>query len=56
MLYNEHLSEGYRVNFKTKRSLLKSICMKHNEITHIWSHLIGSLIFIILMIGLIHER
>lgn len=56
MLNNEYLSEGYRVNFTSRRNLAKTMCMKHNEITHIWTHLIGFLVFVVLMIGLIYER
>lgn len=53
MLNNEYLTEGFRVNFKNKRSLVKAMCLKHNEITHIWSHFIGCIIFLILMIALV---
>ena len=50
MLNNEHLSDGFRVNFKSKKNLVKTMCMKHNEITHIWTHLIGFLVFIAIMV------
>jgi Haemolysin-III related len=43
---NEFLITGYRVNFKRKRDLLKSLFSLHNETLNIWSHLLGALLFI----------
>lgn len=46
MIDNIYLRTGYRKNFHSFEMTLKSILMKHNELLNIWTHLIGSLIFI----------
>ena len=43
---NEHLKTGYRINFHTYEECARSLFMVHNETVNVWSHLIGSLIFI----------
>ena len=53
MIDNDHLYHGYRKNFHSKRLLVKSMCMKHNETMNIWTHFIGAIVFIILIIFLI---
>ena len=46
--HNRFILSGYRINFKSAKSLFKSIFMLHNESVNIWSHLLGALFFIIL--------
>jgi adiponectin receptor len=41
---------GWRVNFNTCGSACKSMCMLHNETVNIWTHLVGAVVFFILMI------
>ena len=43
---NEHLRTGYRIFFHTYDLCARSLFMMHNETINVWSHLIGSLIFI----------
>ena len=43
---NEHLLSSYRVCFHSYRDLARSLFMLHNETMNVWSHLIGSLLFI----------
>ena len=43
---NEYLRTGYRIFFHTYDVCAKSLFMMHNETVNVWSHLIGSLIFI----------
>lgn len=46
---NKYIIHGYRVDFTKKRDLLKSLFMKHNELMNIWTHLIGGIVFIVLV-------
>ena len=39
--YNEHLKRGYRINYKTWGSLLRSLFQCHNETVNVWTHFIG---------------
>ena len=43
---NEHLRTGYRIFFHTYDLCARSLFMVHNETINVWSHLIGSLIFV----------
>lgn len=56
MIDNYYLLTGYRVGFKTPARLLRTLFMKHNELLNIWTHLIGSLIFIGLFYYIIVEK
>lgn len=46
MVDNKYLHRGYRKDFNSIREILKSTVMPHNELLNIWTHLIGSIIFI----------
>ena len=50
MVDNRFLLEGYRVGFNSFKSNLKSLFKKHNELMNVWTHLIGALIFIGILI------
>lgn len=50
---NKYILHGYRVDFNRKTDLFKSLFMKHNELLNIWTHLIGGLIFILLIFYII---
>ena len=56
MVDNEYLFTGYRKNFNNLRRILKSIIIKHNELMNIWTHLIGTIIFIGIFIYLASNR
>jgi hypothetical protein len=43
---------GYRVNYNDSFKALRSLFQLHNETVNIWSHLLGALLFIALLIGL----
>ena len=43
------LEEGWRINFDNFRKSWKSLFMIHNETVNIWTHLIGSVIFVIMI-------
>lgn len=47
---NVYLVSGYRVDFERKRDIFRSLFMKHNELLNIWTHLIGGLIFFVILI------
>ena len=46
---NEYIKRGYRINFKSKKLLAKSLFMVHNESVNVWTHLLGVFIFIALI-------
>lgn len=46
---NEHIYSGYRVNVNSFRDGIKSCFTKSNEFMNIWTHLIGALIFVLLI-------
>jgi hypothetical protein len=43
---NEYIKLGYRINFNTKRKILRSLFLLHNETVNVWSHLLGVIVFI----------
>ena len=45
---NEYIHNGYRKNFDKYKDCLKSIFVVTNESVNIWSHLLGSLLFVFL--------
>ena len=49
---NPHLKTGYRVFFNTYWDCARSLFMIHNETMNVWSHLIGLIIFIGIIIYL----
>lgn len=53
---NEYLRNGYRKGFNTISKAVKSGFMKHNELMNIWTHLIGALIFLAILINSGHHH
>lgn len=49
---NIYILSGYRINFDSAKSAIKSLFMVHNEIVNIWSHFLGAILVIILSIYL----
>jgi hypothetical protein len=47
---NDYILHGYRINFNTVGRILRSLFMIHNETVNVWSHLIGVLVFIGLIV------
>lgn len=47
---NEFILRGYRINFNTKRKICRSLFLLHNETVNVWSHILGVLAFIGLLI------
>ena len=43
---NDKIHRGYRVNFHSKKQLLKSLFMVHNESVNIWTHLLPLLVLL----------
>lgn len=50
LIDNEHIVSGYRVNFNSFVCLLKSMFSWHNETINVWSHLLGTILIIMLVI------
>lgn len=46
MVGNKFIETGYRLNYNTVGKSLRSIFQWHNETSNIWSHLLGSLMFV----------
>ena len=46
---NEYIVKGYRIDYGVA-DIFKSLIAFHNETINIWSHLLGSLIFVFLII------
>lgn len=46
---NIYLLSGYRKGYDDVKKAFKSILVKHNELMNIWTHLIGALIFILIL-------
>jgi adiponectin receptor len=47
---NEYILGGYRIGFNSKRRILRSLFMVHNESVNVWSHLIGATLFVLLIV------
>jgi hypothetical protein len=48
---NKYILHGYRINFNTVGRILRSLFMIHKETVNVWSHLIGVLFFIGLIVN-----
>lgn len=46
---NEFIHSGYRIYFNSTRHIMRSLFMLHNESANVWSHLLGVLVFFILL-------
>lgn len=46
MVDNEFIWRGYRIGFNSKRKIMRSLFMVHNESINIWTHLIGAICFV----------
>ncbi len=44
MAFNQHITQGYRLNHKSPFQIVRSLFVLHNETINIWSHLIGAII------------
>lgn len=49
---NEYIETGYRIEHTSCFPVTKSLCTVHNESVNVWTHMLGSLCFFGLMIGL----
>jgi adiponectin receptor len=47
---NEFIKNGYRINFSSICNVFKSLFILHNESVNIWSHLLGTLMVIALIL------
>jgi len=52
MIDSAFILTGYRINFSSPKKILKSLFMAHNETVNIWSHLLGVIMMLILIIFL----
>lgn len=49
-VHNAFLFGGYRKNFSSTRSTMRSAFMRHNELMNIWTHFLGALLFLFLIL------
>ncbi|EGR29870.1 hypothetical protein IMG5_147130 [Ichthyophthirius multifiliis] len=52
---NKYIKQGYRINFKSTREILKSFFMIHNESINIWTHFLGVITLIFLTFFLLTQ-
>ena len=48
---NEYIIRGYRINHNTNGRSIKSLFVCHNETVNIWSHGLGVVFFLIILIA-----
>jgi len=49
---NRYIYHGYRKNFSNFRETIGSLFSAHNELMNIWTHLIGAIIFVVVLVYL----
>lgn len=47
--WNLFIKRGYRINYSTWRQILMSLFEWHNETINIWTHLVGFIVFFIIL-------
>jgi adiponectin receptor len=47
---NEYIHSGYRINFTSKWKIFKSLFVLHNEFVNVWSHILGAIFVVVLII------
>lgn len=50
MADNAYIHTGYRINYNNFKKAFKSMFMLHNETGNIWTHLLGFIFVVVLMI------
>lgn len=50
LIYNEYVLSGYRINYFSWNSLMKSICHTHNETANIWTHFLPGIVFLLFIL------
>ena len=50
MRYNPFILRGYRINFTTPVRAIKSLFILNNESFNVWSHLLGALFFVFMVL------
>lgn len=50
MIDNEYIWRGYRIGFNTHSKIIRSLFILHNESVNVWSHLIGAICFVLLIL------
>ena len=56
MVDNDHLQSGYRKNHHTTRGIIRSMCTAHNDTMNIWTHFIGAVVFVFMIVFLISNK
>ena len=49
LIDNAYLLSGYRKNFNSAWLSIRSLFMVHNELMNIWTHLVGAILFVLVM-------
>ncbi|OMJ74385.1 hypothetical protein SteCoe_26712 [Stentor coeruleus] len=50
---NEFIIKGYRLYFNTTKKILRSLFLVHNETVNIWTHLVGALMFLMIILSFV---
>ena len=49
-VFNKYILTGYRINYDSWPAILKSIFQWHNETMNIWTHLVGFIVYVIILL------
>jgi len=50
MVDNEYIHRGYRIGYSNVKSIFGTLFSIHNESINVWSHLLGSILFLVMMV------
>ena len=50
LIDNEYIMTGYRIGFKGIKNGLRTLFMAHNETVNVWTHLLGKVFFLCVLI------
>ena len=50
MVTNEHILNGYRINYDTWKATVMSLFQMHNETINVWTHMLGFVVALIAFI------
>lgn len=50
---NDYIISGYRINYNTPWLTIKSLFHRHNELLNIWTHVIGALLALLMIMQIL---
>lgn len=49
---NEYIVNGYRIHHNSSAKACKSLCTAHNETVNVWSHMLGAVFYLVILLSL----